>query len=290
MKPIQKLFYMLMLIILGSSCSQTKETGSKIVFLAHSTGIEIWFGNKTSRLSDFVTRRNIELGLKMRPKAIMPSLFKTYNKEHGTSYNIDLKVFPKMEPYGWNNYPYDYYNIWVKNGDDLEYMEEPTLNLLTQEYGIVIFKHCFPVCQIQADLDSADINSEIKTVGNYQLQYNVLKNKLLSYPNTKFILFTGATHVQSQLSEEEAIRAQNFFNWVINTWDTPDDNIYLWDLYGLQTEGGLYLKNEYATAEDDPHPNIPFSQKAARLLLNRIVDVIENDGKTTSLTGEPMPN
>ena len=32
--------------------------------------------------------------------------------------------FPKPNPYGWNNYPYDYYNIWVKNAGEELYMEE----------------------------------------------------------------------------------------------------------------------------------------------------------------------
>ena len=35
--------------------------------------------------------------------------------------------------------------------------------------------------------------------------------------------------------------------------DQPDDNIYIWDLYSLQTEGGLYFKDEYAVSEKDSH-------------------------------------
>ncbi len=46
----------------------------------------------------------------------------------------------------------------------------------------------------------------------------------------------------------------------------------------LETEGGLYLKEEYATSPNDSHPNGEFASKAAQLIFNRIIDVIENDG------------
>ena len=51
-----------------------------------------------------------------------------------SKYFIEEKIFPKAEPYGWNNYPYDYYNIWVKNAGEQPFMEEPTLEILTKEY------------------------------------------------------------------------------------------------------------------------------------------------------------
>jgi len=49
-------------------------------------------------------------------------------------------------------------------------------------------------------------------------------------------LFTGAAQVKSQISEDEAKRAKEFFEWAVKEWDLPNDNIYIWDFYNLQTE------------------------------------------------------
>ncbi len=94
--------------------------------------------------------------------------------------------------------------------------------------------------------------------------------------------------MKSAVKEDEARRAREFFKWVREEWDIAGDNIYLWDLYSLENEGGLYFKEEYASSPGDSHPNGEFATKAARLLFNRIVDVIENNGAGTKLTGEKI--
>jgi hypothetical protein len=260
----------LMIIVLISCNRGMGKSEMKIIFLHHSTGEVIWKGNKGSNA----------------PKVNLPLLFKKYNREHDKNYTIKETIFPKEEPYGWHNYPYDYYNIWVKNAGEKPFMKEPTLEMLTKDYQVIIFKHCFPVCNIGADQDSADINSDVHTVSNYKLQYSALRDKLHSFPDTKFILFTGAALIKHFVSEEEAIRAKEFFTWVKDEWDLPGDNIYLWDLYTLQTEGDLYFKDEYAVSTTNSHPNADFAGKADYLLFNRIKDIIENNGNGTLLTGE----
>ena len=112
-----------------------------------------------------------------------------------------------------------------------------------------------------------------------------MREKLHEFPDIKFILFTGAALVKAHTKEDVAKRAKEFFTWVREDWDLPDDNIFIWDLYELQTEGGLYFKDEYADSPDDSHPNKDFSAAASKLLFKRIIDVIESDGKGTSLTG-----
>lgn len=253
------------------SCKHKGNTPEiKIIYLHHSTGGVIWNGNTGSKTE----------------KVSLPLLFKNYNKANGTTYHIEEIEFPKNEPYGWSNYPYDYYNIWVKNAGNEPFMEEPTLEILTREYQIIILKHCFPVSNLQADQDSADINSELKTLSNYKMQYLALRDKFHEFPATKFILFTGAAQVKNNITAEEAERAREFFSWVVDSWDLSGDNIYIWDLFSLQTEGGLYFKDEYAASLNDSHPNKEFASKAVKLLFQRIIDVIQNDGIRTSLTGE----
>jgi len=65
----------------------------------------------------------------------------------------------------------------------------------------------------------------------------------------------------------------------------PGDNIHLWDFYELETEGGLYLKDEYSTSSIDSHPNSKFASRVAGMLFNRIIDVIETNGTDTDITG-----
>lgn len=245
----------------------------KICFLHHSTGGNIWAGNSTGRnyFSEELT---------------VPIWFMEYNKTNGTKYFIEDFKFPKSKPYGWNNYPYDYYNIWVKNAGDSPYMEEPTLEILTQKYDMIIFKHCFPVSNVAKNESEPDINSKKKTIENYKLQYEALKNKMHEFPNTKFLVWTGAALTKARTGEDRAKRAKDFFDWVKNDWDIPFDNIYLWDFRELETEGELYLKNSYARKKKDSHPNIRFCEKVAPLFAQRIVDIIETNGQKTSLTGE----
>ncbi len=40
---------------------------------------------------------------------------------------------------------------------------------------------------------------------------------------------------------QRAKRVRGFFEWVNNTWYDPGDNIYVWDFYELETEGGLFF-------------------------------------------------
>lgn len=258
-------------VFLITSCMQAKDKNdTNIIFLHHSTGEVIMNGN-TDLKNDAIT---------------LPGLFKSYNKKHNKKYSFKETDFPKSEPYGWKNYPYDYYNIWVKNAGNQPFLTEPTLEMLTKDYDVIVFKHCFPVSNIQPDESSPDIDSELRSIANYKLQYEALREKLHEFSDVKFIVFTGAVQVKANITEEEALRAKSFFTWVKENWDQPDDNIYLWDLYELQTEGGIYFKDEYARKATNSHPNREFAGRSVKLLFNRIIDVIEKNGTGTSLTGE----
>jgi hypothetical protein len=282
------IFALLIAMVSLNSCNQKEKISDmNIIYLHHSTGGAIWQGEKAS----IITRAARKISTKLAEavgKANLPLLFDTYNEANGKNYMIKEMIFPKASPYGWHNYPFDYYNIWVKNAGNDTYMEEPTLEILTKEYQVIIFKHCYPVSNIQAGKDSADINSDYKSLANYKLQYAALRDKMHKFPNTKFILWTGAAQVKSAVSEDEAARAKEFFQWVINEWDLPGDNIYIWDFYSLETEGALFFKEEYARSANDSHPNSEFASKAGKLIFSRIIDIIENDGDGTKLTGEKI--
>jgi hypothetical protein len=232
---------------------------AKIIFLHHSTGQNVWNGG-------------------------VEDWFKAYNEKNGTSYSIREQAFPKDSPYGWENYPYDYWNIWVKHAGPKPYKQEPTLEMLTKDYDVIVWKHCFPVSGIEADTGQADVASPDKRLENYKLQYEALKKKMHEFPDTRFIVWTGAALTESQTDPEAAQRAKEFFTWVKTKWDEKDDNIYVWDFRELETEGGLYLKHKYS-CDGDSHPNEAFCRRVAPMLGRRITDVIEGRGDAGDITG-----
>ena len=270
------------LLILFFSCSSPEKPVSnadayKIIFLHHSTGNVIWKGKPQGW--DVVS--NI-----FSKVYSVPSWFEQHNLQNGKNYFIEERVFPKKSPYGWNNYPYDYYNIWVKNAGLNPYQEEPTLEMLTPDYNMIIFKHCFPVSLIEPDIGEADLNSEKKRIENYKAQYIALKGKMMEFPETKFLIWTPAALVEGKTNPEQAGYAREFVDWVRNDWDENGDNIFLWDLYELETEGTLYLKPENARGQWDSHPDRKFAGEIAPLFCQRIVDVVERNGNNTYLTGK----
>ena len=238
--------------------AETEET--VILYLHHSTGVVVWKGG-------------------------VPEWLDQYNAAHGTQYRAVEQAFPKAEPYGWANYPYDYWNIWVEHAGEASYQEEPTLEMLTLEYDVIVFKHCYPVSNVAEDAGEGDIASDVKRLENYHLQYEALKQKMRQFPQTRFIVWTGAALVEGKTPEANARRARQFFEWVRDEWDEPGDNIFVWDFFELETEGGLWLKPEYAAAPGNSHPSEAFARSAAPLFGQRLVDVLEGRGDSGDVTG-----
>ncbi|KKK82758.1 hypothetical protein LCGC14_2800200, partial [marine sediment metagenome] len=118
------------LLLMGVSCNKpvSKLTydnpDAKIVLLHHSTGSFVWHGD---------VKPNKRIYLK-ESICMVPRLMKEYNEKNNKTISIEERTFPKGSPYPWTNYPYDYYNIWVKNSGAEPYMEEPTLEMLAEEY------------------------------------------------------------------------------------------------------------------------------------------------------------
>ena len=104
-----------------------------ILYIHHSTGGVIWQGEKASLFTRAVRKVSPGLAETLGGQAKLPALFEKYNKDNGKNYLITETAFPKAAPYGWHNYPYDYYDIWVKHAGNEPYMEEPTLEILTKQ-------------------------------------------------------------------------------------------------------------------------------------------------------------
>lgn len=239
----------------------TTATPVRIIYLHHSTGGNIWEGG-------------------------VPDVISSYNSSHGTDYLITERAYPDS-PYPWENYPYDYWKLWVDTTGATGYLGQDTLDVLAGAYDVIVFKHCFPVSEIEADTGTPDITSSRKSIENYKLQYNALKARMRQFPTKKFIVWTGAALTKDSTTPENAERARQFFTWVRNSWDEKGDNIFVWDFWSLETEGGLYLKPAYAADASDSHPNAAFSTTVAPYIGRRIIDVIEGGGDSGTITGKP---
>ncbi|MBN2070183.1 MAG: hypothetical protein JW814_01900 [Candidatus Krumholzibacteriota bacterium] len=233
---------------------------ASVIFLHHSTGGVIWNGGVASAIDD-------------------------YNTLNGRSYVVTEEAYPNS-PYPWANYPYDYWHLWVEDGGQADEEGIPTLESYTSSYDVVVFKHCYPVSGMDDNTGSPDIGSSSKRMENYQLQYAALKTRLRQYPETQFILWTGAALAESASSTEEGQLARAFFTWVKEDWDEPGDNIFLWDFFELETEGGNFLLEQYCASSGDSHPSSTFARTVAPLFAQRIIDVIEGNGDSGSITGE----
>lgn len=247
--------------VLAPACSadEPMPTNAKVVFLHHSTGDYVWNGG-------------------------VPGWFTRYNSDSSTSYTITPLLFPMAEAgYPYSNAPYDYWNIWVNHAGDSPYLGESTLELLTPQYDVIVFKHCYPVSSIGPDTGSPDITSSEQTIENYRLQYDALKTKLRSFPADRFIIWTGAAKAAATTTVENATRAKEFFDWVRTEWDERDDNIFVWDFFNLETDGGMYLTPEHAASASDDHPGSAFSAEVAPLFAQRVVDVIQGKGDSINV-------
>jgi len=248
------------LITILSGCAKNEEEMNKIIFLHHSTGKVVWRGNTNRYIGKLFKQGDVK------------SYIKQYNKSADGNYRIEERYYP-APPYGWRNDPYDYYNIWVKNAGENPYMDQETLEILTKDFDIIIFKHCYPTSEILEDTGNPDVESKEKRLENYKLQYEALKQKMHEFPNNKFILWTTAVHIEKRLQEDQARRTVEFHDWVLNEWDEKGDNIYIWDFYKYETEGGLYLLDKYS--DGSSHPNQDFGARLAPLFAQFILNVAE---------------
>jgi hypothetical protein len=265
-RTLRLCIFVLLAGVLAPACSadEPMPRNAKVAFLHHSTGAAIWAGG----VSGWITK---------------------YNSDSSTSYSITQQGFPAANAgYPYANYPYDYWNIWVNHAGLSPYLGESTLEILAPQYNVIVFKHCFPVSSIWPDTGSPDIASSVQTIENYKLQYAALKTKLRSFPENRFIVWTGAAKLAANTSLANATRAKQFFDWVRNEWDERGDNIYVWDFFNLETDGGVYLKPEHAASASDDHPGSTFAAEVAPLFARRVVDVIQGRGDSTSVAALPM--
>jgi len=267
-------FYAVFLLVLLLPNIALSGTTEKIIFLHHSTGA----------------------GVYNYPDKGVATWFDEYNATNETSYVISERGYPTGS-YPWNNYPYDYWNLWINGVCDSNESTTECMTTLTQNHDVIIYKHCYPGAAIQADTGSPDVSSSRKSLENYKLQYRALLAMMDSYPDTKFIVWTLAPLHRLATSETTAARAAEFVDWVKTDFLTedgnPHPNIFIFDFWGhvaetnpTPTQGETNcLKYDYerSHSSNDSHPNSAANNAVGPQFAQFIVNTAQSKEQVTCL-------
>jgi len=257
----------------------------KAIFLHHSTGEGVWNGGDGNSI---------------------PDLLMVYNNAENTAYEISERAYP-TGTYPWENYPYDYWNLWVNGACDSEASTE-CLSGLCMDYDLIIYKHCFPGAGIVEDNGDPNVSSSTKTLGNYKAQYRALRTVFDGYPDTKFMVWTLAPLHRLATNSEDAARAREFVNWVKNDWLSEDGkahpNIYIFDFFAYAAEQSAEPENgqtnclryEYEGSHtgSDSHPNSLANATIAPIFFQAIINTFNSSasgtGRAETEAGSLYPN
>ncbi len=251
----------------------------KAYFLHHSTGNGVYSqGNVANKINE-------------------------YNTDKGKNYILDHKYYPN-KPYGWENYPYDYWNLWINGNCDNSKPNIECLESMLERYDIIVFKHCFPGADILEDIATPSVSSKVKCLANYKLQYRALRDKMATYPSKHFVVWTLAPRHRLYNPSQSAVRAaraREFVNWVKNDWLTEDgkdhSNIHIFDFYNIVAESNptpangkvncLKYDYEKSHTDRDSHPNQQANIEAGQQFADFMIEVFkEVDSTTTDIKTE----
>ena len=252
-----------------ASFSQDK----KAIFLVHSTGTDLFSQGK---VSDWM---------------------KNYNAINNTNFQIYTRTYPE-NPWPWSNYPHDYWKLWVDNSCNSNDPDIECLASLSSKYDMVIFKHCYPGADVEANLGNPDIKSSRKSLENYKLQYRALRILMDGMPDKKFMVWTLVPRHRLATYASTASRANEFVNWVKTQWLTedgkPHPNIYIFDFFSFAAEMNKNPSNgvqyclkydyEYSHSSGDSHPNVLANQTIGPLFAQAVVKALSADIKVTSIS------
>lgn len=266
-----KISYVVCLSVLLSTQLSSFSQQAKVMFLHHSTGRMIYEGGSVN------------------------DSIEAYNLREDTDYILEERNYP-YKPYVWANYPYDYWKIWLsgyceEQRGEKGYANVQCLDDLAAKYDVVILKHCYPGADILENTGSPSVSSSRKSLENYKLQYQALREAFTQYPETHFVVWTLVPrHRLYPGATENAGRAAQFASWVRDEWLKEEGkgypNIHVFDYFSMAAEtdpevqqpGVRYcLKYAYEKSheDNDSHPNELACKEIGPEFYSYIIDLLE---------------
>lgn len=221
------------------------------------------------------------------------SWISNFNSDNSTNYAVTERAYPNT-PWPWANYPYDYWKLWLDGDCNNNQAGIECIESIANNYELIIYKHCYPGAGIKEDQGSPELNSSVKSLENYKLQYRALRDLMDGMPATKFMIWTLAPLHRLATNADDAARANEFVEWVKNDFLTEDEkehpNIYIFDFFGAVAElsdspenGQQYcLKYNFEKSHDgsDSHPNTDANVYAGPLFASAIVNALSGKIQT----------
>ncbi|MGQ9573071.1 MAG: hypothetical protein ACUVX1_12550 [Chloroflexota bacterium] len=128
-------------------------------------------------------------------------------------------------------------------------LHEPPNNTFSylMQYGVIAFKSCFPVSDIQSDEQLAE----------YKSYYLSIRDRMDEFPNKIFIVVTSPPQVAEYTDSQAAGRARAFADWLASDeYLGGHPNVFTFDFFDLLADPSTnMLRADYQSAEDDAHPN-----------------------------------
>jgi len=215
-----------LLVSLLAVANPALAQGERIIFLHHSCG------------SNLIMEGGVRQGLTARGYEFYDH---GYNEEGlvladgtwpGTNFDVP----------GDNTDPDGYASIFTQP------LHDPPDNTLSHlmQYDVIAFKSCFPVSNIESDAQLAE----------YQSHYLSIRDRMDQHPEKMFVIVTQPPEVPANSSPDAAARARAFVNWLqSDEYLAGHPSIFVFDFFGLLTDGDNFLRPEYRMDEYDAHPN-----------------------------------
>ncbi len=228
----------------------------KGVFLAHSTGTNIWGPNGSN--------------------TSVPEEIIKYNTSHNlvgaNQFNIIKEDWPTNP---WTNEWARWHQIF--NGKD----STADIQLYLNNYGLIIIKSCFPSSGISTWGTPADtLDPERKSIYNYKWHWRSFIRIMEAHKEIFFVVWTNAPLAIKSTDDNESFLSDHFSRWAKDTLAAGLDstygafpkNVYVFDFFHklAGTDGKLPLK--YSADTTDSHPNSAATELVAPQFAKEILD------------------
>lgn len=176
------------------------------------------------------------------------------SKDGSGKLSFEENIRSWMSEYGsttGNHYLIDYYNLMLFNKayhhqhlSDITKSDFKALMEQMKTYNIIFIMLADPGDKDVLFSGNNNMHVSSKLYYEYRLKYLTLKKLLNKYENHTFVIWTGLSNFNRE-SMGNRYYADELYLWLINSWDIPDDNIYIWDTdfpYSVDKKGSISLE------------------------------------------------